>query len=113
MIKIGLTGGIGSGKSYVAKVFKHMGVPVFNTDLEARSLTDDEKIIDKLKAIFGEIIYDDKIGCSEEYKKFSRELLMSRYNLESDQVVFRCDTIVDHKGVNYTKRYKEIKIILL
>lgn len=38
MIKVGLTGGIGSGKSYVAKVFSAMGIPVYNSDLEAKKL---------------------------------------------------------------------------
>jgi len=32
MIKIGLTGGIGVGKTYVAKIFQKLGIPVFNSD---------------------------------------------------------------------------------
>ena len=38
MIKIGLTGGIGSGKSFVAKVFAALGIPVYDSDLEAKKL---------------------------------------------------------------------------
>jgi dephospho-CoA kinase len=38
MKKIGLTGGIGSGKSYVAEIFRHLGVPVFNSDDVARDI---------------------------------------------------------------------------
>jgi len=38
MIKIGLTGGIGSGKSTVAHVFEYMGVPVYYSDAEAKKL---------------------------------------------------------------------------
>lgn len=38
MKKIGLTGGIGSGKSYVAEIFRHLGVPVFNSDDVAREI---------------------------------------------------------------------------
>lgn len=61
-----------------------------------------------------EIIYDDKIGCSEEYKKFSKELLVSQYNLpSSDYVKIDCKSIIDHKGVKHTKRYKEIKVPIL
>lgn len=43
MLKIGLTGGIGSGKSTVAKVFELLGIPVFYADLVAKELmqTDD------------------------------------------------------------------------
>ena len=47
MIRIGITGGIGSGKSFVAKNFKH---PVFNADYEVSKLyKKDRKIFNKLK----------------------------------------------------------------
>ena len=36
MIKIGLTGGIGAGKSYVAELFVKLGFPVFDSDNEAK-----------------------------------------------------------------------------
>ena len=36
MIKIGLTGGIGVGKTYVAKIFQKLGIPVFNSDKHAK-----------------------------------------------------------------------------
>lgn len=55
---VGLTGGIGSGKSTVGKIFSTLGVPVYNADLEARWLSDnDPVIIDGLVALFGEDIY--------------------------------------------------------
>ena len=38
MLTIGLTGGIGSGKSTVAKIFETLGIPVFNSDIEAKKL---------------------------------------------------------------------------
>ena len=38
MIKIGLTGGIGSGKTTVAKVFETLGIPVYYADDKARYL---------------------------------------------------------------------------
>jgi dephospho-CoA kinase len=38
MIKLGLTGGIGSGKSTIARIFEILGVPVFNSDVEAKKL---------------------------------------------------------------------------
>lgn len=38
MLKVGLTGGIGSGKTTVGKMFASLGVPVYNADLEARRL---------------------------------------------------------------------------
>lgn len=39
MLKIGLTGGIGSGKTSVSDIFSELGVPVIDTDLVARQLT--------------------------------------------------------------------------
>lgn len=38
MFKVGLTGGIGAGKSLVAQMFKVLGVPVYNSDIEAKLL---------------------------------------------------------------------------
>lgn len=40
MLRIGLTGGIGSGKSTVARVFETLGIPVFYADVEAKKLID-------------------------------------------------------------------------
>lgn len=40
---IGLTGGIGSGKTTVAKLFTELGVPVYNSDLKAKKLMQDSK----------------------------------------------------------------------
>ena len=38
MKKIGLTGGIGVGKTYVSKIFNQMGIPVFNADEHAKKI---------------------------------------------------------------------------
>ena len=46
MKKLGLTGGIGVGKTYVSKVFQQMGIPVFNADLEAKNyMTKDMRLM--------------------------------------------------------------------
>ena len=63
MIKIGILGGIGSGKSYVAKNFRH---PVFNADLEVNKLyKKDRKIYKKLKRVLPKYIYSFPINKNE------------------------------------------------
>ena len=58
---IGLTGGIGSGKSVVAKVFATLGIPVFNADEEAKHIMQSSPVIkSKLIEQFGTSIYSDK-----------------------------------------------------
>lgn len=58
-VMIGLTGGIGSGKSVVAKVFATLGIPVFNADDEAkRIMQSSTEIKTKLIEQFGTDIYN-------------------------------------------------------
>ncbi|RPH32875.1 MAG: dephospho-CoA kinase [Bacteroidales bacterium] len=58
MINLGVTGGIGSGKSMVCSIISAMGYPVYNADLEARQLVDsDPDLILSIKELFGEDIY--------------------------------------------------------
>ena len=57
---IGLTGGIGSGKSVVAKVFATMGIPVFNADDEAKRIMHTSPVLkEKLIQQFGSSIYNE------------------------------------------------------
>ena len=58
MIKVGLTGGIGSGKSLVATIFQGLGVPVYHADLEARKFLDSDPVKARLKSDFGLEILD-------------------------------------------------------
>ena len=60
MLKIGITGGIGSGKTTVAKVFEVLGVPVYYADDAAKRLmNEDEELKDKIKKTFGEDAYTE------------------------------------------------------
>lgn len=59
MLKLGLTGGIGSGKTTVAKVFEVLGIPVYYADDAAKRLmNEDAELKQKIKEIFGDDIYD-------------------------------------------------------
>jgi dephospho-CoA kinase len=58
MWKIGVTGGIGSGKSTVCQLFRNLGVPVFVADEEGRRLLNNNKeVIQSVKDNFGEDMY--------------------------------------------------------
>ena len=58
MLRIGITGGIGSGKSTVAKVFEVLGIPVYYADDAAkRMMNEDEELKQKIEQQFGNDIY--------------------------------------------------------
>lgn len=62
MIKVGLTGGIGSGKTTVSRVFQTLGIPVYYSDTEAKNLLNDNPdVVDKIKDIFGQDVYESGV----------------------------------------------------
>lgn len=83
MLKIGLTGGIGTGKSVVAKIFHALGIPVFNADIEAaRLMHSSENVKSELIGIFGDEVYDD-FGLNRPFlreKLFSDDALRQQVN---------------------------------
>jgi dephospho-CoA kinase len=59
-IIIGLTGGIGSGKSTVAKIFAQLGIPVLDADATAKAImNEDHSVKTKLIELFGEDAYKE------------------------------------------------------
>jgi len=60
-IKIALTGGIGTGKTFVSKQFLDKGVPVFYADDEAKKLYSSEKVLTLLKDNFGDNVFTNNL----------------------------------------------------
>jgi dephospho-CoA kinase len=86
MKRIGLTGGIGSGKSFVANILENMGFPVYYSDLQSKELTKSNPSIKTgLISLFGEEVYSDnelntqlvatKIFQNEEMRQKVNELI--------------------------------------
>ena len=69
MIKIGITGGIGSGKSTVSTIFKLHGIPVYNADEETKNLNNSSPVIkEQLIKHFGADLY---VNNELDKKKFA------------------------------------------
>ena len=79
-LKIGITGGIGSGKTFVSNIFSKLGIPVFNADSQAKNyMAHDSKLINKIQNIFGYQIYENGILQKESLAKL---IFNNKNNLE-------------------------------
>ena len=105
MIKIGILGDIGSGKSYVAQNF---GYPVFNADSEVAKLyKKDKKIFNKLKKILPKYIHTFPI----EKKEISNAILAQKNNLTK---IIKIVHLEIRKKMNiFLKKHNKAKIVIL
>jgi dephospho-CoA kinase len=90
-MKLGVTGGIGSGKTSVCKVFTVLGIPVFSADRIAREIMDrDKNIIMKINSIAGKDLYSN--GCLDRMALasliFNNNALLEKVNSLVHPVVF-------------------------
>ena len=105
MIKIGILGNIGSGKSYVARNF---GYPVFNADYEVAKLYQrNKKIFNQLKKKLPEYIHSFPL----EKKEISNAILTNKNNLN---IIAKIVHIEIRKKLNeFLRKYKSKKIVIL
>lgn len=67
-LQIGITGGIGSGKSLVCKIFACLGVPIYDADSRAKSImTTDGILVEQIKQEFGNLSYYEDGTLNREY----------------------------------------------
>ena len=90
-LKLGVTGGIGSGKTTVCRIFSVLGIPVFDADPVARQIMDtDESIMLRLNSIAGKDLYITGTLDRIELAKliFSNSSLLARVNSLVHPAVF-------------------------
>jgi dephospho-CoA kinase len=79
MLKIGLTGGIGTGKTYISRYFVEMGIPVFYADEETKKLYCAPEVQVLLRQQFGDIIFTDK---QLDFKKMGKLFFASSETMQ-------------------------------
>lgn len=89
--RLGITGGIGSGKTSVCRIFNVLGIPVFSADPVAREIMDsDEEIMAQINSIAGKNLYSDgaldRPGLASII--FNDPLLLTQVNALVHPVVF-------------------------
>lgn len=90
--RLGVTGGIGSGKTTVCRIFKVLGVPVFVADIEARRLMNtDHAIRREINAIAGEDLYTTGELDRKELARiiFNRPELLRQVNASVHPAILR------------------------
>jgi len=92
LFKLGITGGIGSGKSSVCRVFGVLGIPVFYADAEAKSIMDnDAGIMSEINSLTGRDMYHEGILDRKRLASliFNDQKLLHEVNSLVHPVVFR------------------------
>lgn len=105
MIKIGILGDIGSGKSYVAKNFRHL---VFNADVEvSRLYKKDRRVFNKLKKTLPKFIFSFPIDKNE----ISKAILSNKSNLKKIVTIVHLE--IRKKLYLFLKKNTNKKIVIL
>ncbi|MHB8207888.1 dephospho-CoA kinase [Mucilaginibacter sp.] len=93
MLKIGITGNIGSGKTTVSKIFEVLGIPVFYADDEAKKvMVSDNILIAELKKAFGAKSYFEDGSLNRKHISrivFNNEAELKKLNAIVHPAVFR------------------------
>ena len=109
MLKIGITGGIGSGKTTVCKVFQLQQIPVFYADSQAKIIMQtDQQLINSIKAAFGSDVYSAE-GILNRSRLaaivFSDEEKLKKLNSLVHPAVFRAfDKWVEQQNAPYVMK---------
>jgi len=96
--KIGITGGIGTGKSIVCKIFELLGIPIYDADARAKwLLTHDEELIKQIKQHFGENVYLSANDNQLDKKNLSDKIFKNPNQLDLLNNLVHPKVIDDHE----------------
>ncbi len=93
MYKVGITGGIGSGKTTVCRLFAQLGIPVYPADERAKALmTEDPQLTEAIRQLLGEETYSEQGELNRTYiasRVFNNAGLLEKLNSLVHPAVFR------------------------
>lgn len=109
MLQVGITGGIGSGKSTVASIFRMLGIPVYDADSRAKALMESDPALKQaIQQHFGEATYD-------EAGKLQRAELASKVFGDAEQLKLLESLVhpaVSQDGIRWHKSQREVPYTL-
>lgn len=115
MFRIGITGGIGSGKTTVCKVFELLGIPVFYADSIAKSIMHtDAELKDQIIRVFGKDSYSENGDLNRTYISsivFKDEAELQKLNSLVHPAVFRAFDLWVSEQVNVPYVMKEAALL--
>lgn len=104
---IGLTGGIGSGKTTIAKHIEQLGIPVYIADLEAKKIIETEVVISKIIDAFGEnILENNKI----DRTKLSKLVFENPEKLKTLNAIIHPEVAIHFK--NWVNKHQNSSIVV-
>ncbi|MDR0368682.1 MAG: dephospho-CoA kinase, partial [Bacteroidales bacterium] len=137
MIKVGITGDMGSGKTTVCRVFQHLDVSVFDSDNRAKQLYDKEDVKEKICLLFGDGLLSDrgevdrkKLGqlvfsdpkrlqalnamihplVLEEYEKWTEKHKKERYTLFESALLYSCNLTHLFDKIIFVEASQDVRI---
>ncbi|MEQ8424332.1 MAG: dephospho-CoA kinase, partial [Cyclobacteriaceae bacterium] len=107
-IQVGITGGIGSGKSLVCRIFGSLGIPLYDADSRAKILmTTDRILVDQIKKEFGNLSFNEDGKLNKEHlrKAFNDPQEIKKLN----KLVHPC---VGRDYANWVSQQSESKYVI-
>ncbi len=100
MIRVGITGGIGTGKSTVCKIFASMGIPVLDADSLAKNIAEiDQNVKQQILEVFGAESYDDQ-------DKYNRKFIASIVFNDAEKLKI-LNNIIHPAVIDYSNNWAE------